>query len=689
MASLGNLRPSPCTLHGLGYLALSTLLATWAAILTLKATGGELALPLDDSYIYLQYARGAARGEPFTYQPGMPATRGATSFLYPLLLAPWARFLSPSGLVWASWGLGIPAMAGAALAVDRWASRRLGGPAAWAVGLLTLLSGHFLWGGVSGMDIALYAVVLASCVASVPWYLDAPDPARGRRRLLGVGGCLFLLGLARPEGLLLGGVIALGIMGARSAPHPRRTRAILLAAPTLAALLIFGTGLAATGSLAGNTFASKSIWSEPRPDIFDKLLARIPRVLGRTTAVLVSDFESAAYRHGTGWILTFLLAGGALAGGVFAWTRRGRAPERTLVLVLAAALATGLLPIVYDLQHYRYQIPYLPLVTLLVVTGWWRLLGTRPLPVRMAPLLLIGVLLLPGLVRYAHLAARNSANIHDQQIALGRWIDVNLPPSAIVAVNDAGAIPYYADRRVVDLLGLVTNGATRPARAGQGSLYEWLASLPPGERPTHFAVFPAWWPYLRHAGILGRKLAQFTLADNTISGSNVKSVYEADWSRAGGAERPWIRAELLDLWGFEIVDELNVAELRSQDAHGYEAFETWRDKLRAFPAAGAPDLVLIEGGRQPTRGERFRMACRPGVPAVLVMRTEAFRSFRLEVRIDGRYLGTWEIPEAPLVWSEPVFEIPGDAISGESARFELRQPDDEEPYPVFRYWLLQ
>ena len=51
-------------------------------------TGGRLALPLDDSFIYFQYARQAAEGHFLEYNTGAKPTAGATSLLYTLLLVP-------------------------------------------------------------------------------------------------------------------------------------------------------------------------------------------------------------------------------------------------------------------------------------------------------------------------------------------------------------------------------------------------------------------------------------------------------------------------------------------------------------------------------------------------------------------------------------------------------------------------
>lgn len=692
MKALGKTPLPACILHGLGYLTLALVLAGWAAALTLRATDGELVPPLDDTYIYLQYARSAAAGEPLAYQPGAEPTRGATSLLYPLLLAPWARVLPPERLMWAAWALGTLCLAGSALAADRWAARVLGrSEAGWAAGLLTLLSGHFLWGTVSGMDIGITALATAGALASVPWYLDAPDPRSGVRRLAALGGWLLFLGLARPEGLLLAGVIAAGVPLAGRAPNSRRARWILVLFPAAAGAVTFGVNLMALGSPDGNTLIVKSVWTEPRPDVRAAMIGRLPWVVGRVAFVLFSDFGSRALGAGTGYLLRGLLMAGATWGAVAALLRgRGGAAARILVAVLLGVLAAALVPAGYDTHHWRYQIPYVPVATLLVVLGWFSAFPARVrLRWRLLPLAVAGGLLLPELVHYEHYTARNAENIHDQQVACGRWIHDHLPPDAIVGINDAGAIAYFGGRRILDLVGLVTNGPARAYRAGPGSLYEWLEVLPHDRRPTYFAIFPDWFPYLRRTSLVGKRLARFSLVDNTISGGDMKAVYQADWSHVGGADDLWIRRDLVDVWGFQVIDVLDVADLASQRAHRYVAFDKWRDTLREFPVADIPRFLIIDGGRQPSRGERFTLHARPGEPGALIMRTEAFRDFQLEVRVDGQDLGVWKIPRASLTWTEPLFEIPPGVIRGDRARIELTLTGSDQPYPSYHYWLLQ
>ena len=65
----------------------SSIVSVLYAWVLLHYTGGEWILPLDDTYIYLQYARNLAHGHFMQFNAGDPPTSGATSFLYPILLA--------------------------------------------------------------------------------------------------------------------------------------------------------------------------------------------------------------------------------------------------------------------------------------------------------------------------------------------------------------------------------------------------------------------------------------------------------------------------------------------------------------------------------------------------------------------------------------------------------------------------
>src|SRR6187401_3476688 len=68
-----------CILAGLIFLAYT--------LTSLTVGRGLFVMPLDDVYIHFQYAKQMALGQPYIYNPGLPPTSGATSFLYPYMLA--------------------------------------------------------------------------------------------------------------------------------------------------------------------------------------------------------------------------------------------------------------------------------------------------------------------------------------------------------------------------------------------------------------------------------------------------------------------------------------------------------------------------------------------------------------------------------------------------------------------------
>jgi len=62
-------------------IAFSALALSAAVLVSDLDAAGSFLFPLDDAYIYLQYAARAAEGHPFSYGPGEPPSTGLTSLL--------------------------------------------------------------------------------------------------------------------------------------------------------------------------------------------------------------------------------------------------------------------------------------------------------------------------------------------------------------------------------------------------------------------------------------------------------------------------------------------------------------------------------------------------------------------------------------------------------------------------------
>jgi len=124
-------------------------------------SGGHFMLPLDDSYIHLQYARMVAHGQPYSYWDGAPASGGATSPAWVLCLVP-PFLLGREGVAGALWAFGLNTgiLFASALLVSELVRKIATPGAAMLAGVLFLANGHMLWNFLSGMETGLFATLV-------------------------------------------------------------------------------------------------------------------------------------------------------------------------------------------------------------------------------------------------------------------------------------------------------------------------------------------------------------------------------------------------------------------------------------------------------------------------------------------------------------------------------------------------
>src|SRR5215203_5793768 len=232
----------------------------------LSDNGVNISAPLDDTFIHLQYGRQIGEGQWFRYNDGDPVSTGASSFLYVLVLGA-AHFLGISGAQLLGFAiiLGAGLLVVAALLGYR-LGRTLGGERAglWS-GALIAANGAFGWGATSGMEVALFSVlILATLVAFVR------ELSSGRFVLTPI--LAALTALTRPEGLLFAvvitGAVVFVLLRELRKIRPDSLRGTMAA--VLYALMPIGAGLAqqlfytiATGSSVQNGVVAKSLLYEP------------------------------------------------------------------------------------------------------------------------------------------------------------------------------------------------------------------------------------------------------------------------------------------------------------------------------------------------------------------------------------------------------------------------------------------
>jgi hypothetical protein len=679
----------------------------------LEITGGGISLPLDDSFIYLQYSRAIAEGHPFVYTQGNQPTSGATSLGWPLLLLPPHLLrLSPELCVGWALALGIVAFIASALLMAR-LGKRLGGFVGGGLALvLFLVSPHLLWGYLSGMEVPLYGTVL---LASVHAYLDEREKARFRR----LPWWLLALALSRPEGAILCFVFGIlmavdtwrarragrsGAVDAASIPARGGWRRLLL--PFAFGALPFLVNLTLTGSIESTSSQAKSILSEPYRETRAEYIANAPSVWKDIATCYLTQFLLNERDRSIPQMVVPSATGLALFL-LFAFVPRPRPwPGGAGLLALGGAgIVVNSIPVLWQVHLFRYQQGLHPLMLLLFAAGWGRVAGwafaraPRPIGIAVAaaavalPLAGWMPLLLRANAEIIRFYGHNCENILHQQVATGRWIDQNLPKDAIVGLNDAGAIAYYGRRSTCDLIGLTTAGFAPVYRAGLGCLFEYLRRMPPERLPTYFAIYPEWFPYWRESGILGPEAFHATLALNTICGGATKVVYPASWIDVRPTDRPAL-THAPELAGKRPVDQIDHAWLEGERRHAWRAEPEAKDVLRRYAYADVRTRPMTDAGRILRGGERFEATVTPGRDLVLVMRTDAWYPSRLRVEVDGKPAGIWNIAFSESVWVEPRITIPGALLTRSRPEFRITRDQAGEggsarDYTPFHYWLFQ
>jgi arabinofuranosyltransferase len=183
------------------------------------------------------------------------------------------------------------------------------------------------------------------------------------------------------------------------------------------------------------------------------------------------------YARGAARIRNFLglQAGGLLVAGAVALSVLlfGAVESTVLGLAILARLLFELWSGGEWSGYFRFLVPALPFFWILterVCVGWVRTakLGRR------GYYALAGLLALMLVNQAAHFTSiRNRlfephhVGFERAHIALGKWLKQNSPPHATIAIGAIGAVPFYSDLRVIDLVGL---GDAHVARL-PGALY--------------------------------------------------------------------------------------------------------------------------------------------------------------------------------------------------------------------------
>jgi hypothetical protein len=243
---------------------------------------------------------------------------------------------------------------------------------------------------------------------------------------------------------------------------------------------------------------------------------------------------------------------------------------------------------------------------------------------------------------------------------------------------------YASDRPGLDLIGLGGYHDLPFARAGVhglGASIELIERIPIADRPDYMAIYPSWWGDL--PAMFGRRLVGVPVVGNVICGGAEKVIYKADWSPLDGAGIPRSLRE-----GERVVDELDIADLVSEKAHGYVFPRPGMGFVvfRVLPEPGArTSHDLFDAGRIIPGGHAESASLvAPKKRRRLVARTVTGKPAAAEVSIDGRVLGRLEARAAP-TWTEPSLDLPDDVPSA----FRVSITPVEGEWVTYHLWVVE
>ncbi len=420
----------PLVKRDLLFLGGATLLAGCIYLLTSALVSG-IGFPLDDAWIHLTFARNLAQHGEWAFRLGVPSA-GSTSPLWSaalavgflLRLAPyfWTYFL---GLIFL-WTLSVVCEITARRLLPSYAPR-------WAwVGLFIIVEWHLLWSALSGMETLLHALIAAVALSAL---------MLKSRRYLTLGLIVGIGVWARPDGITLLAPLLLAALF-NEADGRSRLKAV--------AQILFGFG----GIFTLYLFFNFKIGGAPLPNTFYAKQAEYAAWQARPFLERVSQ------------LILQLLVGPAflLVPGVVAWTVRSlKMREWGSVLALTWSLGYMLLYIARlpAYQHGRYLIPAMPIFFLIGLLGALDFFSKKDASRRRwfattlwnASLFAVTLLFV---ALGANSYARDVELIEEEMVESARWAQANLPPNAVIAAHDIGALGYFDSHPLLDLAGLIS-----------------------------------------------------------------------------------------------------------------------------------------------------------------------------------------------------------------------------------------
>jgi hypothetical protein len=641
-----------------------------------SAGHGNLLMPLDDVYIHFQYAKQMALGQPHVYNSGQAPTSGATSFLYPYLLA-FGYLIGFKGLWLGLWAMliGLIALIAAQLAVYGLCTSF---DCSLGISVLTTviftLTGSIAWHFMSGMETGLMITLTLWTLLMVV-----------EKRLCGFVVAATFLALIRPEGGILI-LIAVGTMflrlwqdyGAHEKRLGKRQLLILLLIPVVAIGVQPLVNLLITGSTIATGNQAKSILATV-PHDWEMIIGRIWNNFARMWWEFITGYDAP---EGRGWYLPLFTGILALSAIVLLMFQRGMRLIGWMLIgwLLASTAAIATLDTAF--WHFkRYQMPmmalFFPLAAYALSFILTRIWARHALPLQYGVYGYSGVVVplfaVALLIQFVNYHRLNVSYVYQQPYQMALWLRENTPEDAVIAVHDVGMMRYMGERTTLDIVGLTTPGAAAYWRNGPGSVAEFLIN----EQPDYIANYGRGHgyglAYLADTSLYGEPLASFPIENwnrqaNVALAADFQGIYQPDWTNK----------EYISLFTeypeYEFIDDfqyLNVGDVISEEAHSYHWSTTHLENT--FPTEvreaqythrSMTGFSFPDGYRLIDEVEEFTFEhINVDEDAILATRVHPAYSGQLLVYVNNEYVDTKVIPNSPGKWLDIYTLIPASFLT--------------------------
>jgi hypothetical protein len=491
---------------------------------SVRVNNGQLVYALDDAYIHMAIAKNVVQHHIWGVTP-YGFTSCSSSTLWVILLS--AIYFCCGVNVGAPFVLNL--MSASLLLLAAWRFLRSHGMQdKWIfvvqVGVIYLTPLPFLI--FDGMEHSLHALVTILAVSCASRLLERPKDSAGKFNRVAMIAFMLLLSALRYEGVFLAMAVTLLLLIRRRVWDALATGAAAVAP----GLLVGGWATLHGWPLLPTTIVLKtSLVSMATPYGWIRHFYQIARINLHQGQHLVALILPS---------LSFYIA--SLNKGRGIWSRLNVASAVFILTALAHLTCAGL-----D-AGYRYE-AYLLALGIVVVAAqtmdFMPDLLARPLTrqavtaVRVAVAMLGGLLFLPLVTHGAIALCRlelATHNIYEQQYQMARFIHKYYEGSS-VALNDIGAVNYFAEIRCLDLYGL---GSLSVAKAKMGSRFDSTTiNQLAREANTRIAIIYQSWFVDFDSGMNQIPpqwvlVGTWTIPHNVIAGDDTVSIFAVDPTEA-------------------------------------------------------------------------------------------------------------------------------------------------------------